>query len=252
MKVLLSREAVHTGNLILVNREYAYRQQPSVLSVLGEGAANFRMEESAVIALKRLMSQIGGWEQIVPVSAWRSQAEQQEIWDQSLEENGRQFTGKYVAVPGHSEHQTGLAIDLGRRQPQIDFIRPDFPYEGICQRFRELAGGCGFVERYPADKEQITGIGHEPWHFRYVGIPHAAVMNREGFVLEEYLVFLRSYQYGCSFYTAELDWGEARISYIRARGAVTELELSAAHSWEISGDNVEGFIITEWRHLNGE
>lgn len=166
MKVLLSRQAVHTGNLILVNREYAYRQQPSVLSVLGEGAvsfcpkesAEFCLEDSAVIALKRLMSKIDGWKHIVPVSAWRSQGEQQEIWDQSLEENGREFTGKYVAVPGHSEHQTGLAIDLGRRQPQIDFIRPDFPYEGICQRFRELAGGCGFVERYPATMWRASSL----------------------------------------------------------------------------------------------
>lgn len=266
MKVLLSREAVHTGNLILVNREYGYRehgcrqhecwQQASKMPAPGEGAAgfcrNFSLKEPAAGALKRLMSEIHGWDRIVPVSAWRSQEEQQKIWDQSMEENGREFTEKYVAVPGHSEHQTGLAIDLGRRQEQIDFIRPDFPYEGICQRFRELSGSWGFVERYPADKEHITGIGHEPWHFRYVGLPHAAVMAREGLVLEEYIAFLKDYEYGSSFYGVKLGRGEARISYIRAKGDVTELELPAAYPCELSGDNVEGFILTEWRHFNGE
>lgn len=64
-----------------------------------------------------------------------------------LQENGTEFTAKFVAMPGHSEHQTGLAIDLGLRQPDIDFIRPAFPYEGICQKFRELAPAFGFIER---------------------------------------------------------------------------------------------------------
>ena len=93
-----------------------------------------------------------------------------------------------MALPGHSEHQTGLAIDLGLRGPEIDFIRPDFPYEGVCQRFRERAADFGFVERYPAGKEAVIGIAHEPWHFRYVGPSHAREMVHRGLVLEEYLV----------------------------------------------------------------
>ena len=85
-------------------------------------------------------------------------------------ENGEEFTNQFVARPGHSEHQTGLAIDLGLKQPDIDFLRPYFPYKGICQTFRELSTDYGFIERYPAGKEAITGIAHEPWHFRYVGV----------------------------------------------------------------------------------
>lgn len=65
--------------------------------------------------------------------------------------------------------------------------RPAFPYEGVCQMFRERAAEFGFVERYPAGKEPITGIAHEPWHFRYVSPPHARAMVRRGLVLEEYL-----------------------------------------------------------------
>ena len=123
-----------------------------------------------------------------PVSGWRSFEEQTDIYQNSLVKNGRSFTRKYVALPGHSEHQTGLAIDLGLRGPELDFIRPDFPYTGICQRFRERAVDFGFVERYPAGKEAVTGITHEPWHFRYVGPAHAREIVRRGLALEEYLV----------------------------------------------------------------
>ena len=109
---------------------------------------------------------------------------------QSLLENGEEFTNKFVARPGHSEHQTGLAIDLGLKQPDIDFLRPNFPYEGICQTFRELAADYGFIERYPVGKEAITGIAHEPWHFRYVGVPHAKIMVDHNWTLEEYHLHL--------------------------------------------------------------
>ena len=109
------------------------------------------------------------------------------IYTDSLRENGPEFTAKFVAMPGHSEHLTGLAIDLGLRQPKIDFIRPAFPYEGICQKFRELAPAYGFIERYPKGKEHITGIAHEPWHFRYVGTPYSETMAFKGMTLEEYL-----------------------------------------------------------------
>ena len=91
-----------------------------------------------------------------------------------------------MALPGCSEHQTGLAIDLGLRGPEVDFLCPDFPYTGPCGDFRRLAADYGFVERYPAGKEPITGIAHEPWHFRYVGVPHAERMAAMGLVLEEY------------------------------------------------------------------
>ena len=159
--VLLGKEDIYKGYLILVNRDYRYHEQYQDLSRVGvreeedshmlqagvrkgedsrtpqAGAWNKDMalhekmllQSRANHALNQLMDEIGGWEYIVPVSAWRSLSEQQAIWDQSLLDSGREFTERYVAVPGHSEHQTGLAIDLGLRQEEIDFIRPYFPNE---------------------------------------------------------------------------------------------------------------------------
>ena len=176
------------NSLILVNGQHAYLSDAEQdLIPVHENYPDILLEREAVCALSRIMEQLGGWTSIVPVSGWRSLEEQIELYEESLRENGPEFTKKFVALPGHSEHQTGLAIDLGLRQPEIDFICPAFPYEGICQKFRELAPAYGFIERYPKGKEHITGIAHEPWHFRYVDRPHSEIMAFQGLTLEEYL-----------------------------------------------------------------
>jgi len=176
------------NSLILVNSQHAYSPDTQQdLIPVHENYPNILLEREAVHALSRIMEQLDGWRFIVPVSGWRSMEEQQTIYDESLRDHGLEFTKKFVAMPGHSEHQTGLAIDLGLLQPEIDFIHPAFPYEGICQKFRELAPAYGFVERYPKGKEHITGIAHEPWHFRYVNTPHSEIMTFKRLTLEEYL-----------------------------------------------------------------
>lgn len=177
------------NHLILINQTHSYPvsiQQDMV--IIHPDFPDILLEREAVQALARLMAEIDGWQHIVPVSGWRSFFEQQKIYQDSLRDNGQEFTALYVALPGHSEHQTGLAVDLGLRQSDINFICPAFPYDGICQRFRELAPSYGFIERYPAGKESVTGISHEPWHFRYVGTPHAECITRRGLTLEEYLL----------------------------------------------------------------
>ena len=68
----------------------------------------------------------------------------------------------------------------------MDFICPEFPYDGICGHFRALAPDYGFILRYTKEKEAITGISEEPWHFRYVGVPHARIITDRGLCLEEY------------------------------------------------------------------
>ena len=193
--------------------------------------------------LKGLISRLGAAGEIVPVSGWRSMREQREIWDGSMAENGTEFTRKYVALPGCSEHQTGLAIDLALRSDNIDFIRPDFPCDGICGRFRALAADYGFIERYQAGKEHITGIAAEPWHFRYVGRPHARLMSDNGLCLEEYVELLRSYPYPERLLETRGGVYEADVGFAFAK---SKLELPDA-PYQISGNNVDGYIYTLWR-----
>lgn len=160
------------------------------------GFPDILMERCAASALQSLLKEISAFDQIVPVSGFRTQKEQQDIWDMALKEHGLLYTKQYVAIPGCSEHQSGLAIDLAWKKEDIDFICPDFPEDGICGEFRKLAPKYGFILRYPKDKEAITHISYEPWHFRYVGIPHAQNITRQHMVLEEYIA-LHSYSKVC-------------------------------------------------------
>lgn len=253
--VTLKPHLVHAGNLILVNAQYPYRSDIvwQELAPVNQEACDIMLNDQVVKVLSTLMERLHGWDQIAAVSGWRSMEEQVEIYESSLKENGKDFTEKYVALPGHSEHQTGLAIDLAQKQEHIDFIRPDFPYTGICQTFRQQALTYGFIERYPRGREASTGIAHEPWHFRYVGSPHAEIMADHCFVLEEYITFLRENPYGASPYLHKANGQCVAVSYLKANEAAdTQFEIDDTVPYSISGNNIDGFIITQWREQNGE
>ena len=234
---------IHSGLIVLVNAEHPIRRRERPVLAPAAPGSDVLLDTRAAAMLKGLISRLGAAGEIVPVSGWRSMREQREIWDGSMAENGTEFTRKYVALPGCSEHQTGLAIDLALRSDNIDFIRPDFPYDGICGRFRALAADYGFIERYQAGKEHITGIAAEPWHFRYVGRPHARLMSDNGLCLEEYVELLRSYPYPERLLETRGGVYEADVGFAFAK---SKLELPDA-PYQISGNNVDGYIYTLWR-----
>lgn len=278
--LVLKKEEIYQGNLILVNRKYPVRhwlKEQDLRSVF-ENQPEICMEQESAQMLQKLLvnvmqQEVGAGQHpagerncrsrkgnvnvlekepsIVGVSGYRTREEQVQIFEDSLKENGREFTEKYVAFPGHSEHQTGLAIDLAENRDEIDFICPEFPREGICQRFREKMAGFGFIERYAKEKQNVTGIGAEPWHFRYVGTPHARLMQQKGMALEEYVEWLKQFYLLQNPLSLYMQKKEIKIGYVRAQGEVTRID--GLDAWmsgrqdvkiEISGNNVDGFILT--------
>ena len=237
------RGGIHNGLLILVNAEHSIQHMERPVLAPAVPGSDILLDPRAAAMLSGLISRIGAAGEIVPVSGWRSEAEQREIWDGSMRDSGEEFTRKYVALPGCSEHQTGLAIDLALRADNIDFIRPEFPYDGVCGRFRALAADYGFVERYQGGKEGVTGIAAEPWHFRYVGRPHARIMCEMGLCLEEYVEYLRAYPYPERLLEVRGEVYEAEVGFAGARDA---LGLPDA-PYQVSGNNVDGYIYTLWR-----
>ena len=241
-KVILRREQVGQGPLVLVNRENALNGTAKAdLAAVNDSYPGVLLERRAARLLAACITEIRGGGESVPVSGWRSQEEQQRIWEDTLRESGAAFTRQYVALPGCSEHQTGLAIDLGKRKDEIDFIRPDFPYSGLCQTFRKAALRYGFIERYGRDKERLTGISHEPWHFRYVGAPHARIMHANKLCLEEYTEFVKEREIDCVLENGRF----ARVFYVPCEGERTECMLPDG-CCQISGNNVDGFVVTAW------
>lgn len=89
----------------------------------------------------------------------------------------------WVAPPGTSEHNTGLAVDLNSLEESFENTKT---FAWLSKHAEEY----GFVLRYPKDKVEITKINYEPWHYRYVGVEHAKKMNELGYCLEEYLEYL--------------------------------------------------------------
>ena len=132
-EVLLPQEMIRTGDLILVNAQFPFRETGTDRFLLPASFGGNRVLLDGRVArlLEKLVLDLGGGETLCPVSGWRSQEEQETIYTRSLQEHGQHFAEQYVALPGHSEHQTGFAVDLGLRSETIDFLRPDFPYEGI-------------------------------------------------------------------------------------------------------------------------
>lgn len=241
----LRREHTAMGPLILVNPTHPLRPQPGPELVPADPhRPGVLLERRCARLLRACVQAVGGGGGIVPVSGWRSQAEQQAIWDDTLEREGEDFTRKYVALPGCSEHQTGLAIDLGEAAEEIDFIRPRFPEDGVCGAFRRAAAGYGFIQRYRREKEAVTTIAEEPWHFRYVGAPHAALMEENGLCLEEYRDFVAEQPRRCALAGGRA----ATVSWLPCPAEGLELP-EPEGCWQISGDNAGGFFLTVWEHL---
>ncbi len=123
-------------------------------------------------------------------SSYRTYEIQQQLMDEKIQEyensgyqheEAVQLAEEWVAIPGTSEHQLGLGLDIsGDESAGTD--------PGSVWYWLELyAADYGFIKRYPEDKTEITGIINEPWHYRYVGVHAAKIMKEENLCLEEYL-----------------------------------------------------------------
>ncbi len=175
-------------NLILVNEE-----NPLPVGYEFKGITlknNEIVDERIYPALQKMFDDMRA-EGIYPVvaSGYRSKEEQQAILDEKIQayraegysdEKAVQKAREWVALPGTSEHETGLAVDINAENGKSE---GDEVYEWLKNHAHEY----GFIKRYPQDKTQITGISNEPWHYRYVGEAAAEEMTEKNLCLEEYL-----------------------------------------------------------------
>jgi D-alanyl-D-alanine dipeptidase/carboxypeptidase len=130
----------------------------------------------------------------------------------------------------------------------IDPIRPDFPDTGVCGRFHVLSGQYGFILRYPAGREQMTGIAHEPWHFRYIGYPHSLTIARQAMTLEDYIDYLKKFPFGGRHLVQSFGGRTFEIFRVPvAPGGEAEAVVADTTPFQVSGDNAGGIVVTLWR-----
>ena len=153
---------------------------------------NFQIDQAVVEPLTEMLAAAKAAGHSCSIGyAYRSISFQQSIWDRNVATNMRagydyetacKITATTVMTPGHSEHQTGLAIDFNT------------PISGSFQWLQENCWKYGFILRYPNDKTHKTGIAYEPWHYRYVGKELAKELHESGLCMEEYIEMLTQQQ----------------------------------------------------------
>lgn len=119
---------------------------------------------------------------IVAVSAYRNYEYQEKLYNEYVKEKGKEYADRASARPGHSEHQTGLAVDVMGSNNDYDNFEDSIEFEWM----KNNAYKYGFIMRYPKNKEHITGFKYEPWHYRYVGKEVAKYVYENDLTLEEY------------------------------------------------------------------
>lgn len=120
---------------------------------------------------------------IVAISAYRDYFYQKDLFEYYVQEKGLDYALSCSSKPGHSEHQTGLSIDVEGNNRDYDHFEDSIEFDWM----KENAHKYGFIMRYPKGKEYITGFKYEPWHYRYVGKEVAKYIYDNNLTLEEYL-----------------------------------------------------------------
>lgn len=153
-----------------------------------------QIDRRAYDSLQKMMddARAKGWNPLI-CSSYRTTSYQQQLFDNRVqrmknqgmsEKEAIKDTEKWIAIPGTSEHETGLAVDIVTVENQnLD----NSQLNSACQKWMmEHCYDYGFILRYPEDKVSITGIDFEPWHYRYVGYDIAQYIKQQGICLEEY------------------------------------------------------------------
>lgn len=238
-----------SGNLILVNSEHAYRETPNVEPIYDnktEGYAvvdyELSLNAEAIAALNRMMSGFyaaTGKDDVTVISGYRDYDMQESLYQDDLNQTGLSYS-MLVSKPGYSEHHTGLALDVG-------FLEGgrNFDGTGVYAWMGEHCSEYGFVVRYKGEKTNLTKIDDEPWHFRYVGFPHAEIMENKGYCLEEYLDYLQTFPAdGEHLLVTDSQDNRYEIYYTAASPDGTAVTVPSDCDYTVSGDNMGGFIVT--------
>ncbi len=172
-------------NLVLVNDSHPLPQSFSIDTTEMPGGE--RVDTRIAEPLSELFDACkeAGYSPFVR-SGFRTRAEQEAILESRIKDyeaegmdakDARQAALDWVAEPGTSEHELGLAVDINDKNNDQNM------YDWLAEHAHEY----GFIQRYPSEKSSVTGISHEPWHYRYVGVEAATAMWKQGITLEEYL-----------------------------------------------------------------
>ncbi|MCR3921819.1 MAG: M15 family metallopeptidase [Firmicutes bacterium] len=218
-------------SLLLVNSHYPNTVDEEAIRLLPANkhiplaAGDTMLEEKTLLHAKLFFQAASeaGISNLFINSGYRSRHQQDQLYAAASDKN-------YVAKPGQSEHELGFAMDL-------QLVRGGFDSkEG--EWIRTHAAQYGFILRYPQGKSEITGVPHEPWHFRYVGQPHATYITAKSLSLEEYIERLQPGKY----YQVRAN-GKTYLLY-RVKAEQNRIEVPTEGAYQVSSDGTGYYIVT--------
>ncbi|MGE6363920.1 M15 family metallopeptidase [Bacillus paramycoides] len=237
-KIEITEEQVYKGNLLLVNKDYPVKKD-SIRSDIINVAQNSELIRGYVVLdrnirlskdiVKKFLNVIdaAGKESVnhfLISSGYRDFQEQRQLYEK--------MGSDYALPAGYSEHNLGLSLDVGSTQKKMEKA-PEGKW------IEENVWKYGFVLRYPKNKSNITGIQYEPWHIRYVGLPHSAIMQKKKITLEEYLDLLKERKE----ISTDVEGKKYTVSYYKVSDR-RNVNVPANKQYEISGNNMDGVIVT--------
>ena len=181
--------------LILINEENRLPENFSdtveLISVENAFGDKYKIEKKTFEAFSRLREDLlrNDGIQTELISVYRTIEQQEKTFQRYIDTYGIEYAKKYVAIPGHSEHHTGIGIDVGivvdgKLTRKIEEL---LEVEDLFRTVQGKLSKYGFMLRYPKGKEKNTKIAYEPWHFRYIDSPEIAMeIEEKGISFEEY------------------------------------------------------------------
>ncbi|PEM36957.1 VanY-A/VanY-F/VanY-M family D-Ala-D-Ala carboxypeptidase [Bacillus pseudomycoides] len=234
----ITKEQIYKGDLLLVNKDYPV-QKDSIRSDIINVFQNTELVRGYVVLdrnihlskdiVKKFLKIVDAAEKegihhFLISSGYRDFKEQRKLYEK--------MGSDYALPAGYSEHNLGLSLDVGSTQMKMEKA-PEGKW------IADNVWKYGFVLRYPKNKSNITGIQYEPWHIRYVGLPHSAIMQKNKFTLEEYLDFLKEKKE----ISTNVEGKEYTVSYYKLSKNTT-INVPVNQHYEISGNNMDGVIMT--------
>lgn len=236
--ITIENDQIYYGNLLLVNQDYPVQDigvKRDIIDLIehqnhmqGYQLLDHNIKISEQVA-ERFSVMINAAKKdhvdhFMINSGFRSFEEQNQLYEE--------MGAAYALPAGFSEHNLGLGLDVGSTLHKMDEAEEGKWLEKNSWKY-------GFILRYPKDKTAITGIQYEPWHFRYVGLPHSAIMYKKNFTLEQYLDYVKKKKSISVHYEGKKYF----ISYYDLKGEASK-EIAVTSNYEISGDNKSGIIVT--------
>ena len=267
--IIYSNQTVNTrdkfyGDLILVNNDHQYFQTGdedlvNINELNNENGVDifYAIEDTYTIsrqAYQPMVDMVTDYynkyqdDTLTIYGSFRTTEFQQSLYDDDLAQTGEEESTR-VAKAGYSEHETGLAFDFS------ETVNYDYNGEGTQAWINQNCYKYGFIVRYNADKVALTQIQEEPWHFRYVGIPHAYYLTKNNLCLEEYTDLIRqSYPYeGSHLEFTDENGSSYEVYFVASDDAAetTSVPVPSGLKYDISGNNIDGFVVTVYKDQTG-